>query len=86
MEIKPYVLDEQYCDECDGKRCENRYAPYFCGDVGCLQVSTEKNRISMKIERIFKIFSEHRIHYRIFSLFIFEFWIYAACSFYTRIQ
>ncbi|PAV56220.1 hypothetical protein WR25_01296 [Diploscapter pachys] len=37
VEIKPYVLDEQYCDECDGKRCENRYAPYFCGDVGCLQ-------------------------------------------------
>lgn len=33
-------MDEQMCDECEGKLCFSRYAPYFCGDVNCLQVCT----------------------------------------------
>ncbi|KIH60227.1 hypothetical protein ANCDUO_09528 [Ancylostoma duodenale] len=37
VEIKPYVMDEQMCDHCEGKQCSSRYAPYFCGDVDCLQ-------------------------------------------------
>uniref|UniRef100_A0A1I7XJR9 Cytoplasmic polyadenylation element-binding protein 1 n=1 Tax=Heterorhabditis bacteriophora TaxID=37862 RepID=A0A1I7XJR9_HETBA len=41
VEIKPYVMDEQMCDECEGKQCSSRYAPYFCGDVGCLQYYCE---------------------------------------------
>ncbi|EJD75462.1 hypothetical protein LOAG_17395 [Loa loa] len=41
VEIKPYVIDEQMCDECEGVQCAGRYAPYFCGDVTCLQYYCE---------------------------------------------
>ncbi|KJH47900.1 hypothetical protein DICVIV_06028 [Dictyocaulus viviparus] len=41
VEIKPYVMDEQMCDHCEGKQCSSRYAPYFCGDVDCLQYYCE---------------------------------------------
>ncbi|VDM47747.1 unnamed protein product [Toxocara canis] len=41
VEIKPYVVDEQMCDECDGALCSNRYASYFCGDILCLQYFCE---------------------------------------------
>lgn len=41
VEIKPYVIDEQMCDECEGVQCAGRYAPYFCGDVACLQYYCE---------------------------------------------
>ncbi|GMT16789.1 hypothetical protein PFISCL1PPCAC_8086, partial [Pristionchus fissidentatus] len=41
VEIKPYVMDDQMCDECFGKSCSSRYAPYFCGDVSCLQYYCE---------------------------------------------
>ncbi|VDK86449.1 unnamed protein product [Litomosoides sigmodontis] len=41
VEIKPYVIDEQMCDECEGAQCAGRYAPYFCGDVTCLQYYCE---------------------------------------------
>uniref|UniRef100_A0AAF5PUT7 Cytoplasmic polyadenylation element-binding protein 1 n=4 Tax=Wuchereria bancrofti TaxID=6293 RepID=A0AAF5PUT7_WUCBA len=41
VEIKPYVIDEQMCDECEGTQCAGRYAPYFCGDVTCLQYYCE---------------------------------------------
>lgn len=29
------------CDECEGMECAGRYAPYFCGDVSCLQYFCE---------------------------------------------
>lgn len=29
------------CDECEGAQCAGRYAPYFCGDVTCLQYYCE---------------------------------------------
>ncbi|VDO79524.1 unnamed protein product [Heligmosomoides polygyrus] len=50
VEIKPYVMDEQMCDHCEGKQCSSRYAPYFCGDVDCLQYYCE--------------FCWDRVHYR----------------------
>ncbi|XP_075262758.1 cytoplasmic polyadenylation element-binding protein 2-like isoform X2 [Convolutriloba macropyga] len=37
VEVKPYVLDDQMCDECHGSRCNGKYAPYFCANVMCLQ-------------------------------------------------
>ncbi|KAI3385757.1 hypothetical protein SNEBB_003892, partial [Seison nebaliae] len=37
VEIKPYVLDDQFCDECQGRHSERRYAQYFCSNVACLQ-------------------------------------------------
>ena len=30
------------CDQYEGKLCQGRPAPYFCGDVGCLQYYCEK--------------------------------------------
>ena len=42
VEVKPYVLDDQLCDECQGGRCGGKFAPFFCANVTCLQV---RNRI-----------------------------------------
>ena len=39
--MKPYVLDEQMCDECQGQRCGMKYAPFFCAHVSCLQYYCE---------------------------------------------
>lgn len=36
--MKPYVLDDQMCDECAGQRCGGKFAPFFCANVTCLQV------------------------------------------------
>ena len=41
VEIKPYVLDDQPCDECHGVQCNGKYAPFFCGNVNCLQYYCE---------------------------------------------
>ncbi|CAI5441517.1 unnamed protein product [Caenorhabditis angaria] len=41
VEIKPYVMEDQICDECEGKLCKFNYAPYFCGDPSCLQYYCE---------------------------------------------
>ncbi|CAI4227559.1 unnamed protein product [Auanema sp. JU1783] len=41
VEIKPYIMDDQMCDECQGKKCLSHYAPYFCGDISCLQYFCE---------------------------------------------
>ena len=38
VEVKPYVLDDQLCDECQGARCGGKFAPFFCANVTCLQV------------------------------------------------
>lgn len=38
VEVKPYVLDDQMCDECQGQRCSGKFAPFFCANVTCLQV------------------------------------------------
>lgn len=40
VEVKPYVLDDQMCDECQGQRCGGKFAPFFCANVTCLQVRT----------------------------------------------
>lgn len=37
VEVKPYVLDDQMCDECQGARCGAKFAPYFCSNITCLQ-------------------------------------------------
>ncbi|VDM29353.1 unnamed protein product, partial [Toxocara canis] len=42
VEIKPYVLDDQPCDECGGERCAHRPAPFFCPHLSCLQYYCEK--------------------------------------------
>ncbi|GAU92908.1 hypothetical protein RvY_04926 [Ramazzottius varieornatus] len=36
VELKPYVLDDQTCDYCNGMKCSGRSAPLFCSQVGCL--------------------------------------------------
>lgn len=41
VEIKPYVLDGQMCDECTGVQCNGKPAPFFCGSVTCLQYYCE---------------------------------------------
>lgn len=41
IEIKPYVLDGQMCDECRGVQCDGKPAPFFCGSVTCLQYYCE---------------------------------------------
>ena len=37
VEVKPYVLDDQFCDECHGARCNNKFAPFFCANITCLR-------------------------------------------------
>ncbi|GMS91442.1 hypothetical protein PENTCL1PPCAC_13617, partial [Pristionchus entomophagus] len=39
VEMKPYVLDDQPCDECDGNAA--RHAPFFCPHLECLQYYCE---------------------------------------------
>ncbi|XP_026872886.2 cytoplasmic polyadenylation element-binding protein 4 isoform X1 [Electrophorus electricus] len=41
VEVKPYVLDDQLCDECQGTRCAGKFAPFFCANVTCLQYYCE---------------------------------------------
>ncbi|XP_067644896.1 translational regulator orb2 [Eurosta solidaginis] len=41
VEVKPYVLDDQMCDECEGQRCGGKFAPFFCANVICLQYYCE---------------------------------------------
>jgi len=41
VEVKPYVLDDQMCDECGGSRCAGKFAPFFCANVTCLQYYCE---------------------------------------------
>lgn len=41
VEVKPYVLDDQFCDECQGARCGNKFAPFFCANITCLQYYCE---------------------------------------------
>ncbi|KAF0293464.1 Translational regulator orb2 [Amphibalanus amphitrite] len=41
VEVKPYVLDDQMCDECQGVRCSGKFAPFFCANVTCLQYYCE---------------------------------------------
>ncbi|XP_059219567.1 translational regulator orb2 isoform X6 [Stomoxys calcitrans] len=41
VEVKPYVLDDQMCDECEGTRCGGKFAPFFCANVTCLQYYCE---------------------------------------------
>jgi len=36
VEVKPYVLDDQMCDECHGVRCNGKFAPFFCSNITCL--------------------------------------------------
>ncbi|KER29463.1 hypothetical protein T265_03929 [Opisthorchis viverrini] len=42
VEVKPYVLDNQMCDECQGARCGGKFAPFFCANVACLQYYCEQ--------------------------------------------
>ena len=41
LEVKPYLLDDQVCDECHGLHCSGCYTPYFCGSVHCLRYYCE---------------------------------------------
>ncbi|KAF7630864.1 hypothetical protein Mgra_00008877 [Meloidogyne graminicola] len=41
LEIKPYILDDQQCDNCHGKFCSRIPAPLFCPHVSCLQYYCE---------------------------------------------
>ncbi|CAI2328377.1 unnamed protein product [Caenorhabditis sp. 36 PRJEB53466] len=59
VEIKPYVMEDQYCDECQGKLCKHNYAPYFCGDPACLQYYCEACWDRMHYE-MSELRSEHR--------------------------
>lgn len=48
VEVKPYVLDDQLCDECQGARCGGKFAPFFCANVTCLQVN-DKSTARFKV-------------------------------------
>ncbi|XP_069774110.1 cytoplasmic polyadenylation element-binding protein 2-like [Narcine bancroftii] len=37
VEVKPYVLVDQLCDECQGAHCNGKFAPFFCANITCLQ-------------------------------------------------
>lgn len=37
VEIKPYLMEEQMCDNCFGTKCHGQHAQYFCGFDQCLQ-------------------------------------------------
>ena len=52
VEVKPYVLDDQLCDECQGARCGGKFAPFFCANVTCLQVCSKHTVRLSKIEYI----------------------------------
>ncbi|VDM54552.1 unnamed protein product [Angiostrongylus costaricensis] len=41
VEIKPYVLDDQLCEECVDKKNGGKHAPFFCPHVDCLQYYCE---------------------------------------------
>uniref|UniRef100_A0A1I8B4D0 Cytoplasmic polyadenylation element-binding protein 1 n=1 Tax=Meloidogyne hapla TaxID=6305 RepID=A0A1I8B4D0_MELHA len=41
LEIKPYILDDQQCDNCHGKFCARIPATLFCPDIECLQYYCE---------------------------------------------
>lgn len=49
VEVKPYVLDDQMCDECQGSRCGGKFAPFFCANVTCLQVSPTSSQLQLII-------------------------------------
>lgn len=49
VEVKPYVLDDQMCDECQGQRCGGKFAPFFCANVTCLQVSSSSTTVDFNI-------------------------------------
>ena len=42
VEIKPYMMDDQPCDNCPSSLIDDHSAPYFCGDVSCLMYLCEK--------------------------------------------
>ena len=42
VEVKPYVLDDQPCDECHGTKCGGKFAPFFCASVACLKYYCEQ--------------------------------------------
>lgn len=50
VEVKPYVLDDQMCDECQGQRCGGKFAPFFCANVICLQVSVVPASYTMRYD------------------------------------
>lgn len=54
VEVKPYVLDDQMCDECQGQRCGGKFAPFFCANVTCLQVQYIQVHFKMVVELVYK--------------------------------
>ena len=56
VEVKPYVLDDQLCDECQGGRCGGKFAPFFCANVTCLQVNVQIFLFELKYFLIGEIF------------------------------
>ncbi|XP_064382490.1 translational regulator orb2-like [Halichondria panicea] len=41
IEIQPYVLEGQMCDECHGVQCNKKPAPFYCASLNCLQYYCE---------------------------------------------
>lgn len=41
VEVKPYVLDDQVCDACNGIESANKFAPFFCASISCLRYYCE---------------------------------------------
>lgn len=65
VEVKPYVLDDQMCDECQGQRCGGKFAPFFCANVTCLQVGEDsrpclpERRLTASPLSLFQYYCEH---------------------------
>ncbi|VDO75040.1 unnamed protein product [Heligmosomoides polygyrus] len=47
VEMKPYVLDDQICEECIREPNGGRHAPFFCPHLECLQYYCESCWTSM---------------------------------------
>jgi len=41
LDIKPYMIENQVCNNCFGRACNGSYARFFCGDPSCLQYLCE---------------------------------------------
>ncbi|KAJ1354428.1 p21-activated kinase 1 [Parelaphostrongylus tenuis] len=47
VEMKPYVLDDQICEECMFETNGGKHAPFFCPQLECLQHYCESSWTSM---------------------------------------
>uniref|UniRef100_A0A914GT73 Cytoplasmic polyadenylation element-binding protein 1 n=1 Tax=Globodera rostochiensis TaxID=31243 RepID=A0A914GT73_GLORO len=62
VELKPYTLADQPCDQCEGKMCGGQNAVYYCGNVSCLQYYCEPCWRQMHLSRDLYPNSQRYLH------------------------